>query len=52
VISTPAGPSTTHGVAVSTSNYAYDDKQVRLGVGVTETGGIRIEAAGTGVGGR
>jgi hypothetical protein len=38
------------GVAVSTSNYAYDDEQVRLGVEVTETGGIRIEAAGTGVG--
>jgi hypothetical protein len=39
-------------VAVTTSSpqYAYDDDQVRLGVEVTETGGIRIEAAGTGVG--
>jgi hypothetical protein len=37
-------------VAVGTSNYAYDDEQVRIGVEVTETGGIRVEAAGTGVG--
>jgi hypothetical protein len=43
-------PSTTQGLAVNTSNYAYDDEQVRLAVEVTELGGIRIEAAGTGVG--
>ena len=37
-------------MSTSSPQYAYDDEQVRLGVEVTETGGIRIEAAGTGVG--
>ena len=37
-------------MSTSSAQYAYDDEQVRLGVEVTETGGIRIEAAGTGVG--
>jgi len=37
-------------VSTSSARYAYDDEQVRLGVEVTETGGIRVEAAGTGVG--
>jgi len=37
-------------VSTSSAQYAYDDEQVRLGVEVTETGGIRVEAAGTGVG--
>jgi hypothetical protein len=34
---------------VTTSNYAYDDEQVRLGVEVTDTGAIRVEALGLGV---
>jgi hypothetical protein len=37
-------------VSTSSTQYSYDDESVRLGVEVTEIGGIRIEAAGTGVG--